>query len=127
MGTDRDRARELSRRLLRLHGLLLERERRAYEDRHGAVPPSRFFRLLIADEAFAWLRSLSGMIARIDQLVDDAELAEEPDLAGVFEEVYRMLKSAERGEFQRKYRAALQESPEVVMAHADVSKLLRGP
>jgi len=30
---DRDRLRDLSARLLRLHGILLDRERRAYEER----------------------------------------------------------------------------------------------
>src|SRR5207249_4148478 len=37
MDQDRDRMRALSSRLLRLHGVLLDRERRAYEDRHGSV------------------------------------------------------------------------------------------
>jgi hypothetical protein len=121
---DRERVRELSRRLLRLHRALLERERHAYEDRHGSIPPSELFHLLITDRQFAWLRSLSAMIARIDELVDAGGPIEAHDVATVFREAYRLLKSGESGDFQSKYHEALQDSPDVVMAHADVSKLL---
>jgi len=60
---DRDRIRDLSARLLRLHGLLLDRERRAYEDRHGSVASRELLHLVLYDEQFSWLRLLSVMIA----------------------------------------------------------------
>jgi hypothetical protein len=123
---DRDRLRDLSHRLLRLHKLLLDRERRRHEDRHGAIPPRELFHLLIADPRFAWLRSLSAMIASIDELVDADETIGGEHVDAAVREAYRLLKSGEGGEFQARYREALQDSPEVVMAHADVSKVL-GP
>ena len=126
MASARERLNDLSRLLLQLHGLLLNRERRAYERRHGAVQSRTLLDLLLYDEDFAWLRSLSGLVAHIDELVsaDDAppgELAER-----VFAEATRLLKSGEQSPFHHKYRDALQESPEIVMAHAEVSKLLTG-
>ena len=122
----RDRLNDLSRRLLRLHGLLLNRERRAYERRHGALQSRALLDLLLHDEDFAWLRSLSGLVAHIDELVstDDAPPAE--IVERVFAEATRLLKSGEQSPFHEKYRDALQESPDIVMAHAEVSKLLTG-
>lgn len=122
----RDRLSDLSRRLLRLHGLLLNRERRAYERRHGALQSRALLDLLLHDEDFAWLRSLSGLAAHIDELVstDDAPPAE--IVERVFAEATRLLKSGEQSPFHEKYRDALQESPDIVMAHAEVSKLLTG-
>jgi hypothetical protein len=122
--TDRERARELSRRLLRLHRVLLQWERRAYEDRHGSILSGELFHLLVTDRQFAWLRSLSAMVARIDELVDGDGPIDVRDVATAFQEAYRLLRSGEGGEFQGRYHEALQDSPDVVMAHADVSKLL---
>ncbi|HEU5194027.1 MAG TPA: hypothetical protein VFW70_04740 [Methylomirabilota bacterium] len=126
MESARDRLNDLSRRLLRLHGLLLNRERRAYERRHGALQSRALLDLLLHDEDFAWLRSLSGLVAHIDELVstDDAPPAE--IVERVFAEATRLLKSGEQSPFHEKYRDALQESPDIVMAHAEVSKLLTG-
>ena len=92
MEQDRDRMRVLSSRLLTLHGVLLDRERRAYEERHGTV---------------------------------DADEPIPPDsLRIAFRETYRLLKSGPGGDFQDKYHLALQDSPDVIMAHAAVSRVL---
>ena len=73
MNEDRDRLRDLSARLLRLHGILLDRERRTYEERHGSDASRELLHLLLHDEHFSWLRSLSSMIAKIDEVVDAHE------------------------------------------------------
>jgi hypothetical protein len=124
---ERERLREISRRLLRLHRMLLERERHAYETRHGAVSSGDLLRLLLEDEHFAWLRPLSTLIAQMDEVVDMDEPLAPSDAQKAFREVYRLLKSGESGAFQEKYRQALQDSPDVVMAHADVSSVLPAP
>ncbi len=121
---DRERLRDLSRRLLLLHKVLLDRERHAYEQRHGAIPSGALLGLVLDDEAFAWLRLLSGLIAEIDELVDTDEPVARDNVERPFREAYRLLKSGVGGDFQDRYHVALQESPDVVMAHADVSRLL---
>jgi hypothetical protein len=121
---DRERLRDLSAGLLRLHRLLLERERRAYEDLHGAVPSRELFGLLLSDRQFVWLRVLSALIAQIDEVVDAAEPVEPETAQSAFRETRRLLKSEDPGEFRDRYHAALQDSADVVMAHAAVSKLL---
>jgi hypothetical protein len=120
---ERDRLRELSNRLLRLHRLLLDGERLAYETRHGSLAAGDLFRLVLDDPQFAWLRSLSALIARIDAAIDAEDALGSHDVDAAFREVYRLLKGGEGGDFQVKYHDALQRSPDVVMAHADVSKL----
>jgi hypothetical protein len=121
----RERLRELGARLVRLHKLLLERERRAYEARHGSLAPAELLRVLLHDGQFAWLRALSKMMAQVDEVADTDGPISDDDAQSVFRETYRLLKSGARGPFQDKYLDALQESPDVVMAHADVSEVLR--
>jgi hypothetical protein len=120
----RDRLRDLSARLLRLHRLLLDRERRAYETQHGSIPPGALLRLLLQDDQFAWLRSLSTLIADIDGVVDGDEPVGEGAIDTALRRVHGLLKGGRGDTFERKYHAALQESPDVVMAHAAVSKVL---
>jgi hypothetical protein len=123
-GGDRGRLRDLSDRLVRLHKTLLDFERAAYEATHGRVRSSgELLELLLHHEQFLWLRSLSAVMARIDEALDDQEAAE-PDVDGFFRETYGLLRSGRGGRFESRYHAALQESPDVVMAHADVVKVL---
>lgn len=124
---DRDRLREISRRMLRLHGVLLDRERHAYEARHGVVSSGSLLRLLLDDEHFAWLRPLSTLIAKIDELLDADEPMTPNDAEQAFGDVYRLLKSGDSGVFQDRYRQAMQDSPDIVIAHARVSAVLPAP
>jgi hypothetical protein len=121
---ERERLRALSTRLVRLHRLLLDRERDLYEDRHGAIPARELFGLVLNDAQFAWLRSLSTLIAQIDEVVDAEETVTAETVQSAFREAHRLLKSGDPGEFRDKYHAALQDSPDIVMAHADVSRVL---
>jgi hypothetical protein len=121
---DRDRLRDLNTRLLRLHGVLLDRERRAYEDRHGSVASRELLHLVLYDAQFSWLRSLSAMIANLDAIVDADEPISPESIRSVYRETFRLLKSGEGGDFQAKYIVALQDSPDVIMAHAAVSRVL---
>jgi hypothetical protein len=122
---ERQRLRDLSRGLFRLHGLLLDRERRTYERQFGRVGSNELLRLLLNHNHFAWLRSLSGLMARIDEMVDTEDPVTASDAERLLRETHRLLKSGDSGAFQDKYRDALQESPDVVMVHAGISEMLR--
>lgn len=117
---------DLRTRLLGLHKMLLEEQCRAYQAIHGReVSGSELFQLLIHDEAFTWLRALSGLIAQIDAALDEAgdvpaAASERPFL----EQTRSLLRSEGNGPFETKYRDMLQRSPDVVMAHAAVIKLI---
>ncbi len=123
---ERGQLRDLSAGLMRLHRLLLDRERALYEDRHGAIPARELFSLVLNDEQFAWLRSLSTLIAQIDEVVDADEAVAPETVQSAFREAHRLLKSGDPSDFRDRYHAALQDSPDIVMAHAGVSKVLGG-
>ena len=125
MNDPRADLRALSDRLLALHGALLELERGAYEHTHGPTKPAQLLRLLLNDPHFAWLRPLSAIIAQIDEALDPRQPASDDDVAALFRAAQQLLRSGDDGVFQTKYRDVLQQSPEVVMAHAEVVKLLR--
>ena len=122
----RGRLRDLNARLVRLHKTLLDFERAAYEGTHGQVRSSgELLELLLHHEQFVWLRSLSGVMARIDEALDEDPSAAALDVDGFFREASGLLRSGGNGRFETRYHAALQESPDVVMAHADVVKMFQ--
>jgi hypothetical protein len=114
--------------LLHLHKTLMDSERTAYEAVFGTVTSNqRFLELLLKDPWFAWLHSISELIV----LIDEAMEAEDPPLSAVdasklTEQVRSLLKTSESGiGFEKQYFDALQRDPDVVLAHADVAKLLK--
>lgn len=123
MDEGRARLEQLRDRLLRLHSVLLERERHAHEQAHGPSTPRGLLQLLLGDPRFEWLRSLSRMVTRIDTALEEAEPVTDSAVATFLREAERLLRSADGGAFGAKYREALQESPAAVMAHADVVKM----
>jgi hypothetical protein len=114
--------------LLRLHKILLEHEREGYERAHGKIGNSyEYLSLVMHNPWFAWLRNLSELIVQIDELVAARETASETTAVAMVEQARMLLTPNEAGpEFQQKYFASVQESPEVVLAHAEFAKLL-GP
>ncbi len=114
--------------LLRLHKTLLDFERLAYEREHGKISNSyEFLNLAMHNPWFSWLRHLSELIVQIDELLDAREKSNESTAAALIEQSRMLLTPAETGgEFQRKYFASVQQSPEVVLAHAEFARLL-GP
>lgn len=116
----------LSRALLRLHKALLDGERVTYERVHGRIPSNgAFFQLVLGDAWFAWLRPLSHMMARLDELAEEGA-AEGAEIAALIASVRTLLTPSEEGDgFGRHYYDALQREPDVVLAHASVRALLR--
>ena len=114
--------------LLRLHKTLLEFERQAYERAHGRISNSyQFLQLVMSDPWFAWLRQLSELIVEMDELLAAREGAGESTALALMEQSTILLTPAESGsEFQRKYSSAIQQSPEVVVAHSEFARVL-GP
>ena len=114
--------------LLHLHKTLLERERDAYERDHGKIGSSyEYLNLVMHDASFAWLRLLSELIVQIDESLDGRETPSEATANALIQQSRLLLTPNEGGpEFQRKYFTSVQESPEVVLAHAEFARLL-GP
>jgi hypothetical protein len=124
------RLKDLREALLQLHKTLMDSEKAAYEAVFGTISSSqKFLDLLMRDPWFAWLHSISELIV----LMDEAMEAEEPPLTAadatrLTEQVRALLKTSENGVgFPKHYFDALQRDPDVVMAHADVARILKTP
>jgi hypothetical protein len=110
---------ELRRRLLDLHKALVEVEREGYERGRGRMTDGEFLKALIDDPLFAWLAPLTALIVRLDELeTDDVP----PEYRA---EIKRLLKPDDLGlAFQRRYHEILQKSPDALVAHGAVMRLL---
>jgi hypothetical protein len=125
----RDELKQLRQGLLRLHKTLLDLERRGYERARGRIGNSyEFLQLVLKDPWFDWLHRLSELIVQIDETLDtrDPETpATEEDAKALVARAKGLLAPSETGsEFQKNYFLALQQSPDVVLLHAEMMRLL---
>jgi len=128
-GTASSQLKQLRKGLLRLHKLLLDLERRGYERAHGRIGNSyEFLQLVLKDPWFDWLHRLSELIVQIDEALDtltSESPATEEDVRALISRARLLLAPAETGtEFQKNYFLALQQSPDVVLLHSEIVKLL---
>jgi hypothetical protein len=105
--------------------VLLETERIAYEQVRGRVSSGELLQLVIDDEQFAWLHRISELVVQIDEMLQSDEPVSLDDIQNLIAYVRTLLTPSEVGNtFEKKYYNALQREPGVVLAHAEVSKLL---
>jgi hypothetical protein len=121
----RRRMRELRLGLLRLHKALLDAERADYERAYGQASGGELLQLVINHEQFAWLRPVSELIVRIDEMLDADEPATAADAEALLAGTRTLLTLSETGNgFGQKYFAAIQQVPDVVLVHREVTRLL---
>jgi hypothetical protein len=112
--------------LLRLHKVLLDDERAAYERLRGPMgTPGQVLSLVMSDPFFDWLHSISRLIIQFDELSESPEGTEAEAAALVAQARDLVLARVDETDFSRKYKAALQRNSAAVMAHAEVLKVLR--
>ena len=119
------RLREVRLRLLHLHQTLLEMERKDFERTHGRVNSGEMLQLVINHAQFAWLRMVSALVVQIDEMLDADEPVTDADVNNLITGARQLFTASDNKEFSDKYQAALQQEPEVVMAHSALMKLLR--
>lgn len=114
--------------LLEQHKLLLERERAAYEQMHGPIAgPGPFLTLVIGDPHFEWLKNISSLVVEIDEALSRRSTAGQPEADALLTQARELMRSREQGtEFQTRYFAAVQESPDIVILQCKIEGLL-GP
>ena len=112
--------------LLRLHKTLLDWERASYERVHGRQTSNALLEALLQDPQFAWLRSISQLIVRIDEMLEDKIPPEKPDLEAVLAHVRDLTSPNETGNpYEQRYYVALQQHPDAVFAHRDLVALIK--
>ena len=125
-----ERLKKIRPELLRLHKALLDSERVVYEQKNGPIANSgEFFRLVIDDDAFSWLRPISQFIVQIDELLDLRKKDKvEPESASILLEKARLMLKPNKDSLTplgEHYFQAIQRDPNIALMHADISQKLR--
>ena len=110
--------------LLDLHKLLLDRERAIYEKSHEAIgSPGEFLSLVLENAQFVWLRKLSGVIVEMDELLSLRTKSGDTEAEAAIAGARGLLRLRENGDdFESRYYAAVQESPDIVIAHCKAER-----
>ncbi|MDQ3069893.1 MAG: hypothetical protein M3R55_09220 [Acidobacteriota bacterium] len=117
---------ELRPALLDLHKALLDWERSGYERAHGRQSSGELLRLLLGHEQFHWLHTLSQLVVRIDQEMEQDPPATAAEMKTLVETIRSTVAMRDMvSAFGQRYQAALQDSPDAVMAHQRVSSIFR--
>ena len=116
---------DVRRGLLRVHKALLDDARIRYEREQGRIEGSgALLRLVLNDPWFAWLHPLSGLVVQIDELL----AADEPTVAdgdALLNQARALIRPDSNGDgFQRRYHRAIQDVPDVLIAHVALGKHL---
>lgn len=121
----RQQLEDVRRALLRVHKALLEDARIRYEREQGRIESSgAFLRLVLNDPWFDWLHPLSGLVVQIDELLaaDDAKASEGDALLAQARSLLRPDASGDG--FQRRYHRAIQDAPDVLIAHVAAGRVM---
>ena len=111
--------------LLRLHKTLLDAQRIRYERDNGRVESrGELLDLVLEDASFEWLRVLSALIARLDELaaVDDRDVSGE--MRGVIDRLRALVRFEGNSGFTGPYREIVEAVPDALVAHVQLSRLL---
>ena len=112
--------------LLRLHKVLLDDERKAFEAVRGPMgTPGQVLSIVMSDPYFDWLHAISRLIIQIDETSEAADATEEQASTLVAKARDLVLAKDPDSEFSTKYRTSLQRNPAAVLAHAEVLKAFR--
>ena len=124
--SDRRLLTDLRGALLPLHKTLLDWERAAYERVHGRMAAGELLKVIVADPQFAWLHPVSELIVRIDETLETEAPDTTVDLDAIVAQARRLVAPDEMGPpYAQRYRAALQEVPDIVLAHRGVAAVLK--
>ena len=125
INTDTAKLDRLRHALLQLHKTLLDAQRIRYEREHGRVESrGELLALVLEDASFEWLRVLSALIARLDELaeVDDKDVSGE--LRAVLERLRTLVRFEGNEGFTAPYREIVEAVPDALVAHVQLSRLL---
>jgi hypothetical protein len=118
---------EIRNEMLSLHKTLMDIEKENYEVVNGKTTPHQLLQLLLNDEKFTWLRTISTLIVEIDEMFADKkgvnkELQNELYLQ--VKSLFDLDNSEDFKEFKEKYQANLDTETKVAEHHKKILKLL---
>jgi hypothetical protein len=113
--------------LLRLHKQLLDAEKVRYERTQGRIEGGMaFLRLATTDPWFAWIRPLSSLIVEIDDALDAEAPMSSADVHAYRDRIRAFVAIDPEGSpHHQEYDDAVQATPEVLIAHVSLVRLLQ--
>ena len=113
---------DLRRSLLELHRLLLQHQQRQVEKINGRMSPGEVLQAATQDLRFSWINELFEPIAALDAAVSDGDEAAAD--AAVARVRALVVDPDPESAFGRRYLQVLQDEPDVVLVHRDVTAAL---
>src|SRR5215467_12868354 len=111
--------------LLDLHKTLLDAQRVRYEREHGRVESSgELLDLALREPSFEWLRVLSALIARLDELGESDDKGAAAEMRSVIDRLRTLVKFEGNPGFTVPYREIVDAVPDALVAHVRLSRLL---
>jgi hypothetical protein len=126
--TDTAKLEKLRHALLQLHKTLLDAQRIRYERENGRIESrGELLALVLEDASFEWLRVLSALIARLDELAEADDKDARAEMRGVIERLRTLVRFEGNDGFTGPYREIVDAVPDALVAHVQLSRLLNGP
>ena len=123
--TDTTKLDKLRHALLQLHKTLLDAQRIRYERENGRIESrGELLALVLEDASFEWLRVLSALIARLDELADVDDRDVSGEMRGVIEKLRTLVRFEGNSGFTGPYREIVEAVPDALVAHVQLSRLL---
>lgn len=111
--------------LLKLHKVMLDREREIYEGIHGPLKPTQFLNVLLEDMEFDWLRKFSMLIVEIDEMFAAKDGIPADMIEANLAKVEELIGLREHDEFfKAKYQFSLQTVPEAAALHSEIKVII---
>jgi hypothetical protein len=111
--------------LLQLHKTLMEAARLSYESNYGPIlSKGDYFRLVVSNDWFQWLRPFSQLIVRIDERLATKKLDEAEQAEVILRDAQTLLSPVSQGGPEHPYYELMQQNPEIAMFHAQITRIL---
>ena len=116
---------EVRHAMLELHRRLIDVQRIQYEKLHGRIQTtSEFLGLVLEHPDFEWIRALSALVAQLDEW-REAEGGGPQELQAIVDTLRRLIQpQGSDTSFGRKYWGMVEGSPEVLIDHVKLTRLL---
>jgi len=111
----------LHRALLALHKAVLAAERENLERVHGSLSSAAFLQIVSDPLRYGWLKPFSELILAFEE--DEEERLPAEELRQRTRDL--LLPPTQKTPFGRRYLSLMQGEPTLVLAHAELAKLLR--
>lgn len=126
MSSKTDFANAIRKNVLDLHKALMDAQRARYERVHGRVSnPSEFLGLLLEHPQFAWLRSMSALIARLDEWEEGGAEATDEEFNAIVAAFRELIEAnGKHPTFSAPYWEIVNDTPEALVSHVKLWRLL---